>query len=234
MMVMEGVGEKVCPICNEPLIFVEEKREFWCHRCNEDPFRESKIHDNECAIFMFCSSCDSVLRYIPKKQDFWCWVCNKYPMFHSPKPRKGPLGSDDDPYKRSDMICFTCGRYLRFITSKKRYWCDSCREFPIMYYREGMNYHLGLETDVSTAIFRTLHNPEGLSVSPKYRVKGNEIVPFIGGPSHYKIRGSSVYSTMFAPEGRSVNPVFRIRHGKMVPTMFHKNGSSIFPWFELR
>lgn len=231
---MEELDDKICPLCKEPLIFIEEKREFWCHKCNEDPFRESLIHDRECAVFMYCLTCNSTLRWITEKRDFWCWTCNKYPLLYFPKPRKGPLGSDDDPFKRSEMICFTCGRYLRFIKSKKKHWCDSCRNYPILYYREGMNYHLGLEADTGTAIYRTMFHPGGSSALAEYRIRGDEIVPRTGGPAHYKIRGNSVYPTMFAPEGSSISPMFRIRNGDICPTMFHKKGSSISPWFEIR
>ncbi|MGA1792312.1 MAG: hypothetical protein ACMUHM_00015 [Thermoplasmatota archaeon] len=242
--------DKLCPIHNEPIIFVQERGEFWCYLCDDDPFRESRIHDDECAVFKFCMTCRSVLKWIPEKKDFWCWTCNKYPLLNYARPRAGPLGPDDDPYKRTDRICFTCGRYLRFIKSKRKHWCDSCRNYPILYYKlEALPYYhslfddddddfgLKISTDEEHDLF-PLHkddddDDEMEMTRMNYRVSGDSIYPRSGGPAHYRIRGNRVVSTTHAPEGPG-RTSFRLSGNRLYSTRGKRADMEVDPSFEIR
>lgn len=231
---MEGAGNEICPICNEPLIYIEEKKRFWCYKCRVNPFWESELHDREAAVFMVCSACDSVLKYIPEKKDFWCWTCNEYPTFYEKRARTIPLGPDDDPYKRSEMVCFICGRFLRYIKTEDKYWCDSCRNYPNLYYRSRDGSKMELRSEKVSGIYSTMHHPDGLSAVPKYKMKGNELIPYLGGHPHYRIDGNYVYPNNFSPEGFSTFPVYMIRGNRIYTTIHHEKGPSLFPWYIIK
>jgi ssDNA-binding Zn-finger/Zn-ribbon topoisomerase 1 len=119
------VPVKSCPICKQPLKYIEKYQRNYCYGCRKYAPKEGAPAEEARPVKPKCPDCGSELKFVEKYKEHYCYTCKKYPLRQSKKATEQVQAAQ----KPKENTCPKCGGQLHLIEKYNRHYCYKCKDY---------------------------------------------------------------------------------------------------------